>query len=162
MRSCLFHISPPNIKANPNKFNKSDGYYLVTTANENSWDVSKKILFLGEWCCNYSKKLLHGEAVSIGICMASRLSQILGFLPLYDCEEIKKLFIILGLPTDLYFVRNFQIRTDDMIKHMMYDKKVLNGKLNFILCKKIGKTFVYNKVDVNSIKKSINMSLIDL
>ena len=115
-----------------------------------------------EKCCNYSKKLLHGEAVSIGICMASRLSKILGFLPLYDCEEIKKLFIILGLPTDLYFVRNFQIRTDDMIKHMMYDKKVLNGKLNFILCKKIGKTFVYNKVDVNSIKKSINMSLTNL
>ena len=39
-----------------NNFNKSDGYYLVTTANENSWDASKKVLFLGEWCCKYSKE----------------------------------------------------------------------------------------------------------
>ena len=38
------------------KNKKSDSYYLVTTDNKNSWDTSKKILFLGEWCCNYSKK----------------------------------------------------------------------------------------------------------
>ena len=35
---------------------KTTEYYLVTTANENSWDRSKKILFLGKWCCVYSKK----------------------------------------------------------------------------------------------------------
>jgi putative transferase (TIGR04331 family) len=38
-----------------NEIDKSDDYYLVTTANENSWDKSRKILFLGEWCCDYSK-----------------------------------------------------------------------------------------------------------
>ena len=109
-----------------------------------------------EKCCKYSRNLLHGEAVSIGICMASRLSQILCFLPTYEVEEIKKLFVVLGLPTNLYFLRNFKVKTDDIMKNMMYDKKVLNGKLNFILCKEIGKTFVCNKVDLNSIKESIN------
>ena len=39
---------------------------------------------------------------------------------------------------------------------MIYDKKNLSGKLNFILCKDIGKAFVYNKVKKESIKKSIN------
>ena len=37
----------------------------------------------------------------------------------------------------------------------MFDKKVLNEKLNFVLCKRVGKAFIYNKVDLNSIKKSI-------
>ena len=41
-------------------------------------------------------------------------------------------------------------------KNMIYDKKNLSGKLNFILCKDIGKAFVYNKVKKESIKKSIN------
>jgi 3-dehydroquinate synthetase len=38
---------------------------------------------------------------------------------------------------------------------MVYDKKNLSGKINFILCKDIGKVFVYNKVKKDSIRKSI-------
>ena len=39
---------------------------------------------------------------------------------------------------------------------MIYDKKNLSGKLNFILCKDIGKVFVYNKIKKETIAKSIN------
>ena len=39
----------------------------------------------------YSRDLLHGEAVSIGICMACRLSSILGFLKINDLNEIEKI-----------------------------------------------------------------------
>ena len=42
-----------------------------------------------ESCTKYSKILLHGEAVSIGICMASKLSNSLGFLSLNNCLKIK-------------------------------------------------------------------------
>ena len=50
---------------------------------------------------------------------------------------------------------------EDLIKQRcnelakLYDKKILKGKLNLVLCKGIGKTFIYNKANINSIKKSI-------
>ena len=108
-----------------------------------------------ENCTKYSKILLHGEAVSIGICMASKLSNSLGFLSLSNYLKIKNIFYNFGLPTDLYFLKKIKIQKKQIIKNMIYDKKNLSGKLNFILCKDIGKVFVYNKIKKESIKKSI-------
>ena len=109
-----------------------------------------------ESCTKYSKILLHGEAVSIGICMASKLSNILGFLSLSNYLKIKNIFYNFGLPIDLFFLKKIKIQKKQILKNMIYDKKNLSGKLNFILCKDIGKAFVYNKVKKESIKKSIN------
>ena len=39
---------------------------------------------------------------------------------------------------------------------MIYDKKNLSGRLNFILCKDIGNAFVYNKIKSISVEKSIS------
>jgi putative transferase (TIGR04331 family) len=36
----------------------TEGHFLVTTADERTWDVSRKILFLGDWCLRYDKKNL--------------------------------------------------------------------------------------------------------
>ncbi len=134
----------------------------IVTKDEKDVKNKRALLNLGhtyghalEKCCKYSKSLLHGESISIGICMASELSFILGFLSLNHLEEIKKIFISIGLPTTLLFLKKFKIKKNDIIKNMMFDKKVLNEKLNFVLCKRVGKAFIYNKVDLNSIKKSI-------
>ena len=154
-------INDPNVVQ---KVVKKSVFIKSSLVTKDEKDVKNKraLLNLGhtyahalEKCCKYSKNLLHGEAVSIGICMVNRLSFILGFLSMNDLKEIEKLFVDIGLPTNLNFLENFKIKKDDIIKNMMHDKKVLNGKLNFILCKRIGKTFVYNKVNLNSIKKSI-------
>ena len=104
----------------------------------------------------YSKILLHGEAVSIGICMASKLSNSLGFLSLSNYLKIKNIFYNFGLPIDLVFLKKIRIQKKQIVQNMIYDKKNLSGKLNFILCKDIGKAFVYNKIKKESIKKSIN------
>ena len=104
----------------------------------------------------YSKILLHGEAVSIGICMASKLSNNLGFLSLNNYLKIKNIFYNFGLPINLVFLKKIKIQKKQILKNMIYDKKNLSGKLNFILCKDIGKVFVYNKIKKESIKKSIN------
>ena len=103
----------------------------------------------------YSRDLLHGEAVSIGICMACRLSSILGFLKINDLNEIEKIFLDIGLPTNLNSQKKLKLKKNNIIKNMLYDKKILKGKLNLVLCKGIGKTFIYNKANINSIKKSI-------
>ena len=109
-----------------------------------------------ENCTKYSKILLHGEAVSIGICMASKLSNNLGFLSLNNYLKIKNTFFNFGLPIDLEFLKKIKIQKKQIVNNMIYDKKNLSGKLNFILCKDIGNAFVYNKVKKESIKKSIN------
>ena len=108
-----------------------------------------------ENCAKYSRNLLHGEAVSIGICMASKLSNNLGFLSLNSYLKIKKIFSDFGLPIDIGFLKKIRVQKEQIIKNMIYDKKNFSGKLNFILCKDIGKVFVYNKVKKDSIRKSI-------
>ena len=104
----------------------------------------------------YSKILLHGEAVSIGICMASKLSNNLGFLSLNNYLKIKNIFYNFGLPINLVFLKKIKIQKKQILKNMIYDKKNLSGKLNFILCKDIGKAFVYSKIKKESVNKSIN------
>ena len=34
----------------------SESFFLVTTADENTWPENEKILFLGEWCRLYARK----------------------------------------------------------------------------------------------------------
>ena len=63
-----------------------------------------------ENCTKYSKILLHGEAVAIGICMACKLSHILGFLSLNNYFKIKNTFIKFELPFDLSFLKRINIK----------------------------------------------------
>ena len=109
-----------------------------------------------ENCTKYSKILLHGEAVAIGICMACKLSHILGFLSLNNYFKIKNTFIKFELPFDLSFLKRINIKKKEIVKNMIYDKKNLKGKINFILCKDVGSAFVYNKIKKEFINKSIS------
>ena len=38
------------------KDNNQSIYFLATTALEEFWDTSQRLLFLGHWCCRYSRK----------------------------------------------------------------------------------------------------------
>ncbi len=48
---------------------------------------------------------------------------------------------------------------DKLVELMFQDKKVVDGKLNLILAKGIGKAFIARDVDPNLIKDVINNSL---
>ena len=63
---------------------------------------------------NYSNNLLHGEAISIGMCMASNLSNILGFLSLNNYFKIKNTFIKFELPFDLSFLKRINIKKKEI------------------------------------------------
>ena len=109
-----------------------------------------------EKCSKYSNKLLHGEAVSIGICMASKLSHILGFLSFKELKKVENILLKFGLPVDMNFLKKYKIKKKDIINNMIYDKKYLSGKLNFVLCKKIGNAFIFNNVKRKNIEDSIS------
>ena len=98
----------------------------------------------------FNQKLTHGEAISIGMIIAAKLSNKLGYLSLNDFDKIKKHFEFNKLPVkdiNMYNTKIFNIITKD--------KKNLDGKINFVLLKSIGSAFLSNKQSLQSIKKLI-------
>jgi len=76
---------------------------------------------------------LHGEAVSIGTCMAATMSAKMGWI---DEELVKRTYDILisaKCPVDLPV--NSPMNTEKFLKAMSIDKKVANGQLRLILLK---------------------------
>jgi len=97
------------------------------------------------------KMLLHGEAVSIGMIAASRISNDLGFLHDDDLLSIEKILIKYDLP-----IKISNIQASDIFKLMMYDKKIVDGQLQFILLNEIGHAFIENKVDDKVVSNAIS------
>ncbi|MDP9127747.1 MAG: 3-dehydroquinate synthase, partial [Pseudomonadota bacterium] len=83
----------------------------------------------------YSSTLLHGEAVSIGMVMAFRLSAELGLCPAAEADRVRDHLAVLGLPvTPAPFANNIE----QLMSLMLQDKKVQGGRLSLILTHGIG------------------------
>ena len=91
---------------------------------------------------------LHGEAVSIGLLSAFRLSKKLSLCQKDSEDELMDLLDCYDLPTKL----NVSLRVDDLIKAMQNDKKVMRGNLRFVLMEEIGKSFVHSSVDPHLVR----------
>jgi 3-dehydroquinate synthase len=78
-------------------------------------------------------KLLHGEAIAIGMVYAARLSVKLTGLPVAVAHRIEQLIIRAGLP-----VKASDLRWDQLRKAMAVDKKSSSGLPRFVLAKAIG------------------------
>ena len=106
---------------------------------------------------NFSKKLNHGEAVLIGMMVASELSYEKKLLSFEELSLIKKHYLNLRLPMRInkIFKRN---EINKIIYFMKKDKKNVDEKINLILLNKIGKTTKPNKFILNSdkVKKFLN------
>ena len=88
---------------------------------------------------NFSNKLNHGEAVLLGMMVASQLSYKKKILSLKDLIVIKKHYLSLNLPMNVK--KKFKKKEiNNIIYFMKNDKKNLSEKINLILIKKIGKT----------------------
>ena len=87
---------------------------------------------------NFSKKLNHGEAVLLGMIMASKFSNEKKILSSSELIKIEDHYNHLGLPLNL---RNIFKKKEisKIIYFMQKDKKNLNEKINLILIKNIGK-----------------------
>ena len=103
---------------------------------------------------NFSKKLNHGEAVLLGMMMASKLSNKKKLLSFRELLSIKKHYLALKLPMNINKI--FKKKEISKIVHFMKkDKKNIDEKINFILLSKIGKTTKPKRftLDSNEIKK---------
>lgn len=103
---------------------------------------------------NYSNTLLHGEAVAIGMVMASKMSCNFNMISSEHYQEIVEHFHKTGFTIDLKkFAKDWSI--NQLIIHLYKDKKVENKNLVFILLSEIGKAIVKKDVDVSEFEKVV-------
>ena len=106
---------------------------------------------------NFSKKLNHGEAVLLGMMIASELSNKKKQLSFKELSLIKKHYLTLKLPMNI--TKIFKRREiNKIIFFMKKDKKNINEKINLILLRKIGRATKSRDFPLNSdeIKKFLN------
>lgn len=96
------------------------------------------------------KVWLHGEAVGFGMLLALDLSLSLGLIDHDSFNRAKKLISLANLPTSPPPGEN---NISNIIDLMRMDKKVLDGKLRFILLNSIGDAFVHDNVPLDLLNK---------
>ncbi len=105
---------------------------------------------------NFDGRIIHGEAVSIGICLAFKLSNKLCFCSIDDTKKVINLFQKSKLPTSLHDIKKLSISTSGMIQKFKLDKKNRQNELTFILNKRIGESFIKHNVSVNALTQFLN------
>ncbi len=95
----------------------------------------------------YSDRLLHGEAVSIGMCLAIKLSEELQHCPPQTAARVAAHLKTVGLPTRIQDIPGELPSQQDIVRLMGQDKKVQRGRLTLILVSGIGKAFASRDVE---------------
>ena len=99
---------------------------------------------------NY-KRYLHGEAVSIGMVMASRLAEKLGYMRSEDTKRLKNLLLSFGLPIKV----DFNINPEQIYEIMLKDKKNRDGVLRFVLTMGIGNSIITDSIEREVVEEVI-------
>lgn len=84
------------------------------------------------------RRYKHGEAISVGMCAAGFISNILRLWERKDLMRMESLIARAGLPTRL----PSNLPQDKILRVLFRDKKVQKGELRFVLPVKIGKVIV--------------------
>ncbi|MEE9344295.1 MAG: 3-dehydroquinate synthase [Methylococcales bacterium] len=100
--------------------------------------------------CGYGT-YLHGEAVSIGMCLAAELSYRLGNISHYELLRGIQLLERSGLPTSL----PKQLSVDNYLKLMAVDKKNIDGEIRVIVLKEMGCAALPLSIDCVLLRKTI-------
>ncbi|MGF3026315.1 3-dehydroquinate synthase [Methylobacterium aquaticum] len=99
-----------------------------------------------------SARLVHGEAVAIGLCLAFRFSARLGLCPGQDAGRVANHLALAGLPTTLAQVPGGCGDADQLLDAMRQDKKVRDGALTFILARGIGQSFIAPGIEAGAVR----------
>ena len=89
------------------------------------------------------RQYLHGEAVAIGMMVASRLSEIRGLCEAGFSDRLGALLTSFDLPLDL----PADLDPADILEPMKLDKKVIAGSARLILVESAGRGFIDNSSD---------------
>ena len=93
-------------------------------------------------------RIKHGNAVAIGMVAAARLSHRLGMLDEGDVKRLRQLIMRAGLPAEIP-----DLGIEKIMQAMQHDKKVREGRVEFVLLKSIGDTVVTDDVSPSLIRE---------
>jgi len=113
----------------------------------------RALLNLGHTFCHaleaatgFSDRLLHGEGVAIGCAMAFELSARLGLCSQESPSRVRAHLRDMGMKVDLADIDGDLPDAAALLALMGQDKKVVDGKLRFILARDIGDAFITSDV----------------
>jgi 3-dehydroquinate synthase len=112
-----------------------------------------------EAATGYSDRLLHGEAIAIGMLLAFRLSARLGYCDASEENRVAAHFAAAGLPTRLSQIPDSLPDADGLLALMAQDKKVRRGALTFVLSRGIGRAFVQPGVESAPVRDLLREAL---
>ena len=95
----------------------------------------------------YKSSLTHGEAISVGMILASKISYSIGNITEKEYSEIISHFKKCSLP-----IKNKLIFDNKFFRLLINDKKNQGKKINLILLKKIGRAYFARNFDLKKIK----------
>ena len=98
----------------------------------------------------FSSRLLHGEAVALGMVLAARFSARRGLMPAASAEHIASHFAALGMVGELSAL-GLNCDGQTLTRHMLHDKKMDAGTLPFVLLKGIGEAFLAKDVALDEV-----------
>jgi 3-dehydroquinate synthase len=108
----------------------------------------------------YSQRLLHGEAIAIGMAQAFRFSEAEGTCPPGRAARVAQHLAAAGLPTRIGDIPGpGRPDTETLIKLMGQDKKVQRGQLTFILVRDVGQSYVARDVPADKIRAFLDREI---
>lgn len=126
----------------------------------------RALLNLGHTFCHaleaatgYSDRLLHGEGVAIGCALAFETSARLGLCSQEDPSRVRAHLKAMGMKTDLSDILGELPDADALMGLMAQDKKVIDGKLHFILARGIGQAFIEADTDMDTVRNVLKDAL---
>jgi 3-dehydroquinate synthase len=126
----------------------------------------RALLNLGHTFCHalekatgYSDRLLHGEGVAIGCALAFELSFRLGLCSQEEPSRVRAHLKAMGMKTDIRDIPGDLPGADALIALMGQDKKVVDGRLRFILARGIGQAFVADDVPGDKVRAVLDDAL---
>lgn len=115
-----------------------------------------------ETAMGYDGRLLHGEAVAIGMVLAFDLSSRLNHCGVDEYERVETHIREIGLPTSISAIGEMlKIGVDDLLDIMRKDKKVKSNKMTFVLVSGIGDAFLTQDVSEKLVRQVITDSMGD-
>ena len=106
----------------------------------------------------FSDRLLHGEAVALGMVLAARFSAVRGLLPKASAEHVARHFAELGMASEIAAL-GLNCDGATLTAHMLHDKKMDAGTLPFVLLKGLGEAFLAKDVALGDVATFLDAEL---
>ena len=139
----------------------------IVEADEREESGTRALLNLGhtfghalEAYAGYSDRLLHGEAIAIGMRLAFAFSAEQGLCAASDAERVQRHLAAVGLPTWVADIPGPPPAPERLLDLMAQDKKVKGGRLALVLVRGIGQAFVERDVAMDRLSAFLKLECV--